>query len=140
MKKQFEVNEFFASMSESDRLNAMDAASDRKTENYKYYRGLKTSELREKMEQINQLWQEIKSIEEEKKELTAQAKPLKAESESLHIEVSQKQLQFEETVWQVNNEETGRTELLNSQGQIIDSWRYKEGTQLNMYPSKAVNE
>ena len=140
MKKQFETNEFFASMSENDRLNAMDAASDRKTENYLYYRGLKTSELRDKMEQINQLWQEIKVIEGEKKELTAKAKPLKEESESLHTEVSQKQLQFEETVWQINNEETGRTELLNSQGQIIDSWRYKEGTQMNLYASKAVNE
>ena len=127
----------YAQLPEVQRINALISEGEL-IQHYRYHRPLSDDDIAEKNIKLNNSIERIDILEEKRKDLGAEIKEQKAIIKEMHGHVMDKFVSVSEDVYSVIDTTKGVTEIINKDGNIIESKRIKTGTQLNMYKQKVV--
>ncbi len=131
MKNNFAKSDF-ASLPEVERINAL-SASGKQIERYSYSKPLTDEDIAKKNVKINEALERVIELKEDRKDIGAEIKEQEEIIAENHKHVIGKYVSVREKVWEVVDTEAGVIEIINKDGDVIESKFIKSGTQLNMF-------
>jgi exonuclease I len=133
MERRFKKNQLFAEMDENARIEALNTNSETIDEDYLYTNNLSEVQIKEKNVIVNQTINKVIALKDQRKAMNAEIAKLEKKYIENSIEVVKGVVEVTEKTWIINNYETGMAERINADAEVIDSWRFKEGSTMNLF-------